>query len=628
MKMITDYFNKTQSVLNELEPDILILDNLISSTEEEFLAIGEKLQEFHQQAGEISALSSDVASRISGDEMKPVIEVLNAVSEMVEEIGGSFDAEKNMLSSILTNMAQIRAPLVNFENIARNLNILCAFIKIETARLGDTGTAFNTLSEDVRRLASLISTKTGNLIDKTDTLIPALNENISLIDNYKFQQEGQSRVVLDKISNNLAMISQRKDISAATVLDISAKWRQATASIGEIVQSMQFHDITRQRIEHTCDALKNLKQKTAGLKRERTAWRRIHNLFKNAGNNNDKSGSGEFPVASLIADTCNLQCAQLQKAKDDFAKAIEHILENMKNVAFYAGSISDEIMQISGKKEGKEGSFIREMEEDVDYLSNSIGIFARIKKDLSEAMNTMTSTAAGMSGYMQEMEKISIEMQILALNASIHAAHIGDRGTTLSTLADSIHRLAAETAAMVIEIIANLKEAIANAEKLAATASAEISEGHKQTAQIKNSLGQMLLPLKTIDAEIAALLPRIDKSGRSLAVDIQDLVSEVQIHDKIGSSIEKVEASLVKAVQKMKVKKDETTVSNKSILLEDLASQYTMDCERETHLAIAGIVSDLVSPRPDFMKSEENESSETKLSAGNDDDLGDNVELF
>lgn len=626
--MITDYFNKTQTVLNELEPDILILDNLIGSTEEEFLVIGEKLQKFYQQAGEISALSSDVASQISGDEMKPVVEVLNSVSEMVEKIGSSFDAEKKMLSSILTNMARIRAPLINFENIARNLNVLCAFIKIETARLGDTGTAFHTLSDDVRRLASLVSTKTGNLIDKTDTLIPALNENISLIDNYKFQQEGQSRVILDKISNNLAMISQRKDLSAATVVDISAKWRQATVSIGEIVQSMQFHDITRQRIEHTCDALKNLKQKAAALQRERTAWRRIHNLFKNSGQKNDNCGSAEYPVANLIADTCNLQCAQLQKAKDDFAKAIEHILENMKNVAFYAGSISDEIMHISGKKEGNEGSFIREMEEDVDYLINSIGIFAQIKKDLSEAMNTMTSTAAGMSGYMQEMEKISIEMQTLALNASIHAAHIGDQGTTLSTLADSIHRLAAETATMVMEIIANLKEAIANAEKLAVTANAEISEGHQQTAQIKNSLGQMLLPLKTIDAEIAALLPQIDKSGRSLAADIQDLISEVQIQDKIGSGIERVETSLVKAIQKINVKKDENTSGNKAILLEDLASQYTMDCERETHLAIAGITPELVSPEPDSMKSEENESSETKPPVGNDDDLGDNVELF
>jgi methyl-accepting chemotaxis protein len=629
MKTIKNYFNKPRFVLNELEPDILILSDLIGSTEEEFLAIGEKLQKFHHQAGEISALSADVASRISGEAMQPVIKGFHAASAMVEGIGGSFDAEKDMLSSILNNLAQIRAPLADFEKVARNLNILCIFIKIETARLGDADTAFNTLSEDVRRLASLISTKTVNLIDKTDILIPALNKNISLVKNYKSRQEGQSRLVLGKISKELEMISQRKDLSAATVLGISAKWRQTTDSIGEIVQSMQLHDITRQRIEHTCDALKNLKQKTADLEKRGVVWRRIYNLFKNADKKVDNNGSGGFTAAGLIADTCKLQRAQLQKAKEDFVQAIEHILDNLSNVALYAVSISEEIIQISGTKESKEGSFILEMEQDVVQLSNALKTFTEIKKDLSQAMNTMAETAAGMSGYMKEMEKIGIEMQTLALNASIHAAHIGDRGIALSTLADSIHRLAVETAAMVTAIVANLKEANVNAEKLASMARKEISDGEKKTVQINKSLNNVLLPLKTVDAEIEALLPRIDASGKSLASDIQDMLAKINIHHKISADIERVEASLEKASDNLRVKNSENNMAgNTSGLLDDLASQYTMNSERETHLAMAGILPAQLSSEPVCLKRGEAESTAAEAPAGNSEDLGDNVELF
>ena len=611
MKFITQHFNKTQTVLDELAPDILILDNLIGSTEEEFLAIGEKLQKFHQQANEISDLSADVASRISGEEMKPVIEGLNAVSTMVEGIGGSFDAAKDVLSSIFVNLALIRNPLVDFEKVVRNLNILGIFIKIEIAGLGNTDTAFVTLADEVRRLAALINTKTGNLIDKTDILISALNKNSYLIENYKSKQEGQSRLVLDKISKNLEMISQRNDLSAATVLDFAAKWRQATASIGQIVQSMQFHDITRQRIEHACDALKNLHPGTAEWKKERTVRQR-----------------SRCPVANLVADTCNLQRAQLKNAKDDFVGAIERILDNMKNVAFYADTISEEIIKISGKKEGNEGSFILVMEQDFDNLSNYIVTFAQMKKDLSVAMNMMTKIAADMFVYMKEMEKISIEMQILALNASIHAAHIGDQGATLGRLAETIHSLAAETDAMVIIIVGNLQEAIVNAEKLAVMADAEYSEGNRITAQIKNSLGQMLLPLKTIDAEIEALLPRIDASGKSLAFDIQDLVSNVNLHHKVASSIERVEAALGKAVKKIKVKSAENMVSDKSGLLKDLASQYTMDSERETHLAAIGIVTDQSSHEAALPENGEAEMVASKAGADKIDDMGDNVELF
>ncbi len=628
MKKITGFFNKTRSVLDGLEPGILILDDLINSSEDEFLAIGEKLQEFHQQAGDISALSANVVSRISEEEMKPVIEVFTAVSKMLEEIGGSFDAEKDMLASILTHFNQIRAPLIHFEKIARNLNTLCAFIKIETARLGDAGGAFNTLSDDVRRLAAVISTKTGNLINTADTLIPALRKNISLIDNYKSRQEYQSRIVLDKINNNLTMISQRKDLSAATIHDISVKWQNAASSIGEIVQSMQIHDITRQRIEHTCNALKNLKQRAAGVKQENAPWHKVCNLLKNNGNNNGQDNPCSVPLANLIVDTCNLQCAQLDNAKNDFANAINHILENLNYIAFYTGSISEEIMKMSGNDKGEKSSFIPDMEKDINFLSNSIGVFAKIKKDLSGAMNEMTETATAMSGYMKEMEKISIEMQILALNASIHAAHIGDRGLTLSTLADSIHWLAAETASMVTAIVTNLKAAIVNSEKLAEMANAEISEGNKQSTQIKSSLDQLLLPLKSIDAEIDKLLPRIDRLGQSLAADIQDLVANIGIHHHIVSKIEHVEASLRDAVKKIKVKKIESTAGESSGLFKELASQYTMDSERKTHLAIAGIMPDAIAGEFTSQQGVETEPAELCGNADKSDDLGDNVELF
>lgn len=625
MKIITDYFNKTRTVLEELEPDILILDNLISSTEEEFLTIGEKLQKFHQQAREISDLSADVASRISGEEMKPVIEGFNTVSEMVEEIGDSFDAKKAMLSSILLNLARIRTPLTGFEKVVRNLSIIGTFIKIEIAKLGKSDTSFNTLSEDVRRIAALVDAKTASLIDKTDIIFPALKQNISLIENYKSQQEGQSRLVMNKISKNLEIISQRKDIAAQTILDVSGKWRQITASIGEIVQSIQFHDITRQRIEHISEALKKLKQKTADVKKERTVLRRVYQSLKAGRHNSNGNGSYIFPVANLIADTCKLQYAQLQNANEDFVAAIEHILKNLDDVALYAGSISEEIMQISGRTESNAGSFIVEMERDVDYLSSSIGAFARIKQDLSEAMNTMTRTAADMSGYMKEMEKISIEMQILALNASIHSAHIGDQGKSLSTLADSIHRLAAQTITMVTEIVTNLQEAVFNAEKLVVMANQESSDSNRKTAQIKNSLDEMLLPLKTMEKEIEALLPRIDRSGKSLTLDIRALISEINIHHAVSSSIEAVEVSLEKAVRKMKVRE---VAGDKPRLLEDLASRYTMNSEREMHLVAAGIIPEQL-PAGHDVTDPEVVPDKAKTEAGKDDDgLGDNVELF
>ena len=45
------------------------LESLGKSTEGEFLSIGEKLQSFYQRAGNISKISSSVASLMSGEEL-------------------------------------------------------------------------------------------------------------------------------------------------------------------------------------------------------------------------------------------------------------------------------------------------------------------------------------------------------------------------------------------------------------------------------------------------------------------------------------------------------------------------------------------------------------------------------
>jgi hypothetical protein len=164
-------------------------------------------------------------------------------------------------------------------------------------------------------------------------------------------------------------------------------------------------------------------------------------------------------------------------------------------------------------------------------------------------------------------------------------------------------------------------------------ANEESSEGSRKTAQIKDSLSQMIQPLKIIDAEIEALLPNIDKSGQSLAFDIRDLISHVDIHHKIATRIEIVEASLEKTVKTLKVKNAEKLVGDKAGLLQDLASQYTMDSERETHLLAAGIDPDKLRPEPALIKISEAKtvelgSAEAKAGTDKKDDLGDNVELF
>jgi hypothetical protein len=93
------------------------------------------------------------------------------------------------------------------------------------------------------------------------------------------------------------------------------------------------------------------------------------------------------------------------------------------------------------------------------------------------------------------------------------------------------------------------------------------------------------------------------------------------------SNIENIEVSLKDAVKKIKVKKIESLSGENSGLLKELASQYTMESERETHLAIAGAMPDVVSG-DSASTNLDNQPAETCTTSEKNDDLGDNVELF
>lgn len=617
---------KLKKVAGALTPNVDILSELIGSTETDFLYIGEKLQDFHQRASHVAKMTTDVGRRLAGEEMDAIIKNFKVVLEIAENLHGGFAAEKETLKMIMTNFSQISSPLLAFEKIVRNLNILCNFIKIEIARLGRSDTEFNTLADDVRHLASVAGAKTTELIDKADALMPLLAENLSWVENLGSRNEEQARMILQKIVKDIGLVNEKTNISTQAMKDVAEKWENISANMAQVVESMQFHDITRQRFEHAREALSELPQKIYQIRKERSGWQRLYLLLKSKSHNSDGNSKSKVFETDVIADTCELETDQLQHAGDGFVAAVLRIVDNLINIARQAGSMSTKIHDITGGDNDRKGSFVSELSQDIGYLETCINECLQLNKDLSVAMLKVAQTASGMSVFMKDMEKISIEMQMLALNARVHAAHIGDQGVTLGVLADSIHQLATETTTQVGFISMNLKDVVGNAEHLATKANEEYLMVQDKAGKIKDNLEQIVEPIKKIEEELQLLLPRMDEAGKILADDIEQLTSGVTIHQRVDKSIKNVVVSLINISEKVRPDKTVSASPDRESHLDDLAKRYTMHTERETHLKTAkpaqaddrALMNDPIS----------NPAAEVLPDKKADDDLGDNVELF
>jgi len=619
-------FSKAKSFIHSLQPHLAVLKNIAGSTEKEFLLVGEKLQEFHQTAQDISQAATQVAEKISGQEVANIREELIRIPGLIAHMSQGMTSEKENVHHILSSFRALKQPLLEFENVVRNLDVLCNFINIEIARLGRTDTSFSKLSEDVRALARLIGLKINALIDQTDAAIPSLNQNVLSIEKCDILQKDQEQLILEKINNDLAMLAQANEASAKTVLAIPEAWRTISNHIGEVVQSLQFHDITRQRIEHVCHSLEQLPKKIHHLRKEKRK-RLIHWIEKHRNGARSES-SREVDPSELIAATFDLQAAQLQGADGDLMEAVARILDNLRRIARDASAISQDLSLLSCRRDSGEGSFLTELEQDIHQLCHLAQGVATLKKDLASAMDELSQTALGMSVFTKDMEKISIEMQRLALNARIHAAHIGDQGATLEVLSDAINQLSLDTAVKVSCITKHLQAVVENAAMLARLAGAKGDTGSGGMIGLQENFGKMIKPLHGIEEQIDALLPRIDQTGVMLAGDIEHLIDRIRVHIHVSRDIAQVNHYLLATAGEIKNGQTKRAVHQKAGALLDLSASYTMHRERETHSAASGATPPATGAGQAAILAAISISASDARAIHQEDDLGDNVELF
>lgn len=610
-------------IIGELEPNIRILETIVSSTEKEFLAIGEKIQEFHQRANDLSCMASQIAGKISGREMKDVYEKFSGISTITGSLSGGMFEEKNTIRVILEHFDALRKPLEDFEKVVRNLNVLCNFIKIEIARLGLDDTSFHKLSEDVGRLANVIGRIIKSLADQAGSAVFSLKDDIALIEKSDERQKVQATLISKKINANLSAISEKNIVSSKTISGISQTWDRISQNVGEVVQSLQFHDITRQRVDHAREALEGLPQKLDVWEREKKTLPFLRILNHQAAPARGAT-SGVYRRTDLIADLFDLQAAQISSAEQGLMEAMERILQSLRLVMKDAVEISRNILLVTGHNGGGKDTFLAQVEKDVNVLAGYADEVARIKQDLTAAMSALSKTAMGMSAFVKDMEKIGIEMQRLAVNARVHAAHLGERGATLGVLAEAIHQLSMETSSMVQSIMSSLQAVAENAGRLSGMADAE---GGGQLTRIRADFVTILAPLKKMESELAALLPRMEQSGVLLANDIGDLVDGVHVHEKISSGLVQVVNYLRATVHGVRAAGEKRTEGRKDGYLEEVSGKYTMHSERATHMASTGGQAQKPGAAADVAQPEK--ISPATHAAGNDGgDLGDNVELF
>jgi len=263
LKPVGDTLNRSAHLIPVLTSQ---LEAVIQETETAVLGIGESFMEIVSRArNQASRAANAFGELASGDgrDSKALIglsrEALSAVMDNLHSVNGVARHTLENMRKVTGTMENIREVVQEIEYIADQTNLLALNASIEAARAGEHGRGFAVVADEVRKLSAR-STTAAIEIGK---LIKAVEKEVSgmYVDTEKSAAatELRSRESEELMNDTLSKLNDVMMMAQSELDGLSTETESLAKDIGGIVISMQFQDITRQKIEHVIEPLQALK---------------------------------------------------------------------------------------------------------------------------------------------------------------------------------------------------------------------------------------------------------------------------------------------------------------------------------------------------------------------------------
>lgn len=243
--------------------------------EESALDIGNRFMTIVATANSQASKASDSLSAFTGGDTtgggSALLDVTRAtLMEMIQKIKTEANRTQESLQGmerIMQDMNEVAQIVDGIESISDQTNFLALNAAIEAARAGSHGNGFAIVADEVKDL----SDRTQSSVSEISRIIGKIDHDVkSVYTASRDRAEASGRISTESgvvVEDALNRINEA-NISAKRQLDALAA---ESASLADIVNglmvSMQFADISRQRIEHVVEPLRELEREFRGLTR-------------------------------------------------------------------------------------------------------------------------------------------------------------------------------------------------------------------------------------------------------------------------------------------------------------------------------------------------------------------------
>ena len=621
------------------------LKEIYESLDPRFMQIGGKLQSIHSEATQLTEQTLKSARLIGSESGEGILADIGSLTrESLAELQNCrVDVSDSMgrINAVAGHLGDLYAKCSVIEKIAMSLKVVILNIAVESSRSAESTDMFSDFVKDIKKLAEeimAISEKIRDDCKKEQKGQIFIHKEISgslsqLIDLAADAEEAVQSAVLE--------IEHLMGLSVKALEDVSAHSKEISFQVEKIVMAIQFHDITRQQVEHVIESLRDVESLCAGETSgaeprtdKNDALNRAHSILR-------------------------LQASQLNKTRSEIDAAYYQIMSAFEVIGSEVGRL---VVGASGFGRNKADGDITEdpfaaLKSALLHLNPLLGQGYDLRNRMQERAVQASSTSSRLSHYVGQVRGISDGLHLKALNAIVKTAHLNGRGRTLEVLAQEVNRLSDQSNEFVPNVVDILDTITALTRELvgespvcrACTGRSEVT-GETQAAggEAKMSIDAGIQDISSVydrfreDSSVAL------ERSQTLQTAILQAKSDLCFLPELTDQLTAHTGELEKMVESLSPYIDRKKMTQKEV--DEFIQRYTMESERAVHKQIiegtdefkaeeANVETSSCEAEPLMTRSRTEPGNESELFAEtavekdedkdeDEDELGDNVELF
>ncbi|MDF2457811.1 MAG: putative Methyl-accepting chemotaxis protein [Nitrospira sp.] len=251
-RQVTGCVHKTLPVL------VAQVQSVIAETDQAVIQLSERFQLISNQAKEQVEQTTSLFGRDSVQNEAALKDVDAMLSAFVQEVISAARIAKDVslaMEQASTSTKSIAESITEIDFIADQTQLLALNAAIEAARVGEHGRGFAVVAEEVSKLAGRSSRAAVSIQELVNAVQTAMTRAMGHVQQLARVDVPNSEAARSRVSSMTHGLAASNQSLQGLIGQAQLRGSELSKTIGQVVMTMQFQDITRQKLQHVANPL-------------------------------------------------------------------------------------------------------------------------------------------------------------------------------------------------------------------------------------------------------------------------------------------------------------------------------------------------------------------------------------